>query len=842
MMSSILRLLRARLRARTVLRQEGFAIFGIAVGVALLFASQVANTSLTRSAAQLDRQVVGASQFQLDARGPGGFDEKLLGRVERVPGVRAAVPVLEQEVDVIGPHGQRSVDLIGPDPRFADVSGPLLQHFSATQLGVQHALALPAPLARAIGAGSLETVKLQVGARVVLTLLGATLGESEIGGLVDSPIALVPLRYAQRLTGMHGRITRIFIRCEPGQEDLVGVALTRLAGAAGVELEPGDYDSRLFAVAVAPASQSQDLFSAISALVGFMFALNAMLITAPARRRLIEGIRREGATRSKLVQILLFDAIVLGVLGCMLGLVLGDVLSIAFFKSTPGYLAFAFPVGSNRIVGAQSVALAVLAGMTAAVVGVLWPLRHVLVQAWQVEDVTGGAHRREWLVARLAIGLLCLAFTAIIPVVHSRGEVVGNVLLVIALVCLLPLLFDGLVAIFERAQRPLASAASALAVIELRTSRTRVRSLAIATTAAVAVFGIVEFHGIQRNLTNGLDSSARSIDSGAQLWVTPSGEASTLVTVPFKDAYSHALARLPGVQAVGLYRGGFLNWGLRRLWILAPPASSSQPIPAGQIVSGDLTLAAMRVRDGGWAVVSQVLATEHHLHVGQAFVLPSPRSITLRVAGVSNNLGWPPGTIVMSAVDYAQAWESGDPSAYAIQAKPDTTIATVQTEVRRALGPGTGLVVETVSEREQRHYTLAAQGLARLTQIRLLVLIAAVLAVTAAMGSLVWQRRDRIAAMKRDGYHRGVLWRWLVCESAVLLGTGCSIGAVFGLYGDLLGSHFLARETGFPVVIQVQGLAALSSFALVSLIAVAVTAVPGFLVARVPPGASSSAY
>jgi len=99
----ILWLYRARLRARAVLVQECFAIIGIAVGVALLFASQVASTSLTHSVTQLNTQLVGNTQFQVDARGPGGFSERLLGEVRRVPGVKTALPVLEQQANVIGP-------------------------------------------------------------------------------------------------------------------------------------------------------------------------------------------------------------------------------------------------------------------------------------------------------------------------------------------------------------------------------------------------------------------------------------------------------------------------------------------------------------------------------------------------------------------------------------------------------------------------------------------------------------------------------------------------------------------------------------------------------------------
>jgi putative ABC transport system permease protein len=255
-----------------------------------------------------------------------------------------------------------------------------------------------------------------------------------------------------------------------------------------------------------------------------------------------------------------------------------------------------------------------------------------------------------------------------------------------------------------------------------------------------------------------------------------------------------------------------------------------------------LALATARIRQGGWVVLSQTLADEHRLHVGQELTLPSPRPIALRVAALTTNLGWPPGTVILNASDYTRAWTSSDPSAYEIQTTPGTSARTVGNLARHVLGPASGLTVETIAERERRHYALAAQGLTRVSQIRLLVLIAAVLAVVGAMGSMIWQRRDLIASMKCHGYRDSVLWRWLLCESTVLIATGCSIGAIFGIYAQLLGSHFLATVTGFPVVFTIDGVAAISSFALVSVVAVAMLAIPGYLVARVPPRTVSTAY
>lgn len=837
----IFSLYRARLRAKTALVQECFAILGIAVGVALLFASQVASESLTHSVSELSRQIVGDTQFQLDARGPAGFDESWLSKVRKVPGVKVALPVLEQQVNIIGPAGERLVDLIGTDPRFAHFAGPLLRRFSAQQLAAQRAIALPDPIAHEIGAGPLQTIRLQSGANLATTLLGATLGAADIGALVHSPVAITPVGYAQRITGMHGRITRIFITPFPGRESQAKAGLARVAASADLNLQRSSFDASLFAVAAAPQGKSEALFSAISALVGFMFALNAMLITAPVRRKLIEDMRQQGATRWMTTQILLFDALVLGVLACIFGLALGEFLSIEVFHSTPGYLSFAFPVGNLRIVTFKCIALAVSAGMVAACLGVLWPLRDILTRPLQAVGRTE-LRPAHWAATRLMIGLICCVITTIILVTHPQSANLGSFTLIVALVCLLPFFFDGFVSLFDWVQRPFEGASPVIAVTELRTPPTRVRSLAIAATGAIAVFGTVAIGGAQANLEHGLESSARAVDSDADVWITPAGEFDAFATAPFKQFDVSHLARLPGVASVGAYRGSFLDWGNRRLWVLAPPSDSPRPFQGDQLESGELGSTVARLRAGGWAVLSRALAAEHGLHVGDSFLLPSPEPLRLRVAALSTNLGWPPGSLVINSTDYARAWRSPDPSAYAIQAKPGASPATIRGLVQEALLSHPGLVVETATEREHRHYVLAREGLSRLTQIRLLVLLAAMLAIAGAMGALIWQRRDLVAFIKCEGYHLGVLWRWLICESAILLVAGCSIGAIFGLYGEVLLSHALASVTGFPMVFHVGALIALTSFGLVSVVAVAVVALAGYAVVRVPPRTVSPAY
>jgi putative ABC transport system permease protein len=831
---------RARLRARLVIVQELLAVLGIAVGVALLFASQVASTSLNGSVRQLTSQLVGSSQFQIDARGPEGFSEQLVGEIQRLPGVSKALPVLEHSAVVIGPSGEEPVDLLGASPRFVRTGGPLLRRFKSTQLARFKAIALPAPLAAAIGAGPIQPVKLQIGDRVVSTLVGATLREAEIGGLVHSPVALLPVGYAQQLTGLTGRVTRVFVQARPGRNRQVRGALRQLAGAQGLNLKPADYDAQLFSIAASPENKGEGLFAAISALVGFLFAFNAMLLTISQRRDLIEALRLRGNTRAMTIQMLVFEALVLGVVACIIGLALGELLSIEFFRATPGYLAFAFPVGSQRIVTWQTVGLSVAAGLLAALIGVLAPMRDILRPTHQ-SKVASERAPRGWTRFRVGTGVVCLAATTGILLLRPQAAVLGSFTLIVALGCLLPFLFNLCVSVFTAVQGLLRVASPKLAIVELQDPLTRVRSLAVAATGAIAVFGSVAIQGAQHNLQKGLDRTATEINDVTGLWVSPSGTANTLGTTPFPSTVVAKLNGLPGVQAVSIYRGGFLDIGNRRAWVIAPPLASARPIPAGQIVDGNVQLATTRIRAGGWAVVSEAIANELHLHVGGFFTLPAPHPQVLRVAALSTNAGWPPGAIIINADEYASAWGSSDASALNVTVAPGSTPAQARAEVSRVLGRNSGLEVQTAAERAQSWKTISKQGLGRLTEIATLVLIAAILAIAGVMGSMIWQRRPDLAYIKRQGYRQGVLWRALFWETTLLLGAGCLIGAVFGLYGQLLISHALATVTGFPIVIDVGYINAVFSFAVVCAAALAILAVPGYFAVRVRPTSFSPA-
>jgi putative ABC transport system permease protein len=832
-LANVLHLYRVRLRAR--LLQECFAVIGIAAGVGLLFASQIASSSLSSSVGQLNSGIVGAAKLQLTARDAHGFDEKLVRQVRHLQGVRVAAPLLEVNANAKGPKGSESVELVGADGTLAQLGGALVRKVALTPFAGIGAVVLPSPVAKTIGVRKFgDTVTFEAYGHSSEAALYTRLTEKQIGPLISSPIAVGPLEYVQEASGLKGRVSRVLVEPAPGQTAVVRAALQRLAGGR-LSVESADYDEKLFAKAAAATNQSTQLFAVISALVGFLFAFNAMLLTVPQRRRLIADLRRDGYTPKAVIAVLMFDAVVLGAIACAIGLVLGDELSIHLFHSNPGYLSSAFALGAERIVNWQSIAISVGGGMGAASVAVLSPFKDIVsrdpLAAIATRDGTGTGGSSRLLTAG---GLLCLAATLTILLAAPQDAIAGMVTLIAALLALLALPLAMTLAVVRRLAPTIVSAVPHIAVMELRAGRSR--TIAIAATGAIAVFGSVAIQGAHSDLLKGLDNASADMNAATDVWVSPAGTSNLLMTAPFAPAALSKLAKLPGVRAVRSYRGGLLDYNDRRIWVIAPPREASPLIPPSQLVEGSVKSANARVREGGWAVVSLALADEHNLKIGKPFTVPAPNPTTFRVAAISTNIGWAPGAIIVNADDYAKAWGSTDVSAYNVLTKPGVTPEQGAREVRGALGAGSGLAVQTAEAHANKLRAITRQGLTRLSQIATLILVAAVLAMAAAMGAMIWQRRPRLAKLKLEGFPRSELWHTIVLESLILLGVGCFSGAVFGLFGQQLLDRALNIVINYPVVSSVGVVVALSSLALVTAAAVLMVAIPGWFAAKVPAG------
>jgi putative ABC transport system permease protein len=826
---------------------ELLAALGIAMGVALVFAVLVANSSIAGSVEQLVHGITGKASLEVAARDTHGFDQRLAAAVADTPGVTVAAPLLEQRVSLRGSHGQSvTVDLIGATVELAALDGPVTQAFGRRGVQLSRSLLMPSAVAHALGVRPDSTVILRTGSRSRRVPVGIVAGAALIGPLADSPVAVAPLAYAQDLTGRDQRLTRVLVRTKPGTTDQVRAELTRRLGGI-LNVRSSDSEARLIRQAASANDQSTTLFAAISAIVGILFAVNAMLLTVPRRRRLVRQLTLQGFGAGQLACLLIFEALVLGIASSILGLLLGDQLSRHLFHSVPGYLSFAFPVGGQRVVTATSVAVAVATGVLASLLAMGPAFRDAFAaQPARPGDAEGTSGRSgRWAWTAPAAGCLLVVATALVVLLAPEATIFGIGALVIGMLLLLPSILRGLIAVVWAAVSGTRVRSAAIraglapvivAVGELRGKTAR--GPAIAATIALAVFGSVAIEGAHGDLLRGLDGGAYGLTHSADLWIAPGGDVNTLTTMDFRRpaGLDAALRRVPGVANVRTYQGGFLDLPDRRVWAIGRPSGDRIIIPKGQVTEGDPVQAVQRIRRGdGWAAVSDVIAAKEHLHVGQHFELPTPAGqMRFRLAARLTNVGWPPGTIILNQRDYARAWLTSDPSAIEIDLKPGTSAVAVPA-IRRIVGDsGAPLSVQTAGERWDLLRSNARQGLGRLTQIATLVLIGAIVSTALAMWASVRQRKPAIASSRVQGFGFLQLWASLLAEAALLLGFGSAIGAAFGLGGQLLLSRWLRLTTGFPTEYAPAIVLAVGLFAIVAAAALAVIAVPGYSAARTP--------
>jgi putative ABC transport system permease protein len=822
-------------RVEQHIAQEFMACVGIAVGVALFFGVLVAGTGVTGSAPQLVHEIVGSARFALTARSPAGFDGKITEAVRRSPGVWVATPILKAPAILVGPKGRQSIQLIGVTPTIIGLESEATRDLGAGAQLLAGGLGLPAQVAGEVGAQPRKPITLLVGGTPHTVLVRDVLGTQTIGAVANSPVAVALLPAVQQLTGNVGRVTQVLVRTRPGADRLVLRELNQLAGGR-IEVVSADNELQLLQEAAKPSNQSTRLFAFIGAMVGFLLALSAVLITMPERRRFTAELRSLGFTRRYIVVILASQAAILGIMGSLLGIGLGLFLAHTFFHQSPGFLATAFLLGSHQTVHATTVLLAVGCGVLAAFGSLVPPLadlRSDVSDAVLRDPGDAGQNIATGMMLRISIvGVALIGVVTVLALVVPSVTIFTGVLLAVAGLCLIPVAYLGLVWVLTRASYDLPGSTLPITVSELEATTTR--SIVLAGIVALAVYGSVAVGGAQHDLLGGLDRAVVQAWSTAQIWVTPDGNIFDADSFHPDDTLTK-LGQAPGIASVLVHQGGFLDFGKHRLWIRATPPNNSTMVLSSQLLNGNLALATARLRGRGWATVSGGFAAEHHLQVGGAFTLPTPSGpARFNVAAITTNIGWPSGTITMNTADYGHYWQMTEPTTLAISLKPGVSLQAGKAAVARALGPATSLRIQSSEERIAEVENTIREGLRSLGEIAKLLLIAAALAVATALGTAIWQRRTLLASLKAQGFDSWQLWRAILAESAALLAIGGITGTILGVYGHALASRWLVRTTGFPAPFAIAWEQILVTLALVMGIALLVIALPGLRAARVP--------
>jgi putative ABC transport system permease protein len=301
------------------------SMVGIALGVAVFVSVQIAiHTAIESFNASVDH-VSGKANLQVTSFGR-GFSEDVYLKVKKVPGVKAATPVIQYVSKMDEPIGE-PLYLLGIDV-FSDRPFREYQFYENDDEGLlflktPHSIAITEKLANRHGLKRGQKINLIVGSKkVTLTITNLLKMEGPAKSL-EGNFGLIDIASAQEALEKVGLIDRIDLIVDKSRPIEATERELKKVIPPGVEVRRSDTRSGQIEKMVSAFHLNLTALSFISLIVGMFLIYNAISVSVIQRRREIGILRSIGLTRPQVLTLFIGEAAWIGCLGSLIGIGVG---------------------------------------------------------------------------------------------------------------------------------------------------------------------------------------------------------------------------------------------------------------------------------------------------------------------------------------------------------------------------------------------------------------------------------------------------------------------------------------------------------------------------------------
>lgn len=655
-------------------------LLSVVLGVAAVVAITTASGATRRAYDDMYRSMAGRASLEVVNAGGGAYDEEIAATISALPGVEAAVPVLQRptiiylpEIDDPGQIRERiQVTLLGIDPDkdpsvrdYALAAGEFFREGAG--------VLLDADFAAHIGVRVGDTIKLPVGKQ-------KRLAEAEVVGLLSPKGAatfsqggtlFLSLKVGQKLMGVGPKIDATHVVLEKGvKEEAVRAELVRTL-PQGMRVQRPAARTELADKTLLQSEQGLHLATALSLVIALFIIFNTFLMNVSERRRQLSIMRAIGATRSQVSGMMLSEGLMLGVLGTALGIGLG-VFGAQYVTDAMGALM-------NSQLPRPGIALwpcvlGTVFGLVVSLAGVYFPAR----KASSVSPLEGmgGSYSEDregphWLMT--TVGILLAVTTTVMLVLTILGRLPPIMapgvaaIFMVGLVMLAPLALPGLSRLLTPMLSPFLHYEGRLARLQLLRRRLR-------TGLTIGVLFVA--------IGTGIGTSNATFDNIQDIhrWYTKTFIGDFFVRAMLPDFSSGGTADMPlevgeeiraidGVEHVDtliLVRVEVLG---EAAMVIASGFGSDQPLKLDLLdAEPEETIRRM---SAGEMVVSSVLSERLKLKPGDELEIPTPQGPRVfRIAALSNEYAFGGVVLHLNEAVARQAFEVEGAHAFAVSADP----------------------------------------------------------------------------------------------------------------------------------------------------------------------------
>ena len=765
--------------------RHGMALLAVALGVALAWSVHLINASALAEFSAAVRAANGEPDLSL--RGPReGFDDALFERVAAAPGVRLATPLLE--IDTLGrsPAGERvALRLLGIDALSVAAVAPQLLPRAAAGAG---RLAMLDPdqvflnaRARALlGVRDGEGLALRAGSGWQTLRVAGDLAAA--GG----PLAVMDIAGAQAHFGLGGRLTRIDLRLEPGQD--ATALLAALALPPGVQAVPADAAEQRLSALSRAYRVNLTVLALVALFVGAFLVYSVVSLSLAQRTPAFALLGVLGLSARERRWLLLAECAALGLAGSLLGLALGAGLAYAALHWLAGDLGGGYFPGIAPALRWQPAAAAgfALLGTLSALVGGWMPARRAeaLSPAQALKGLGDPAPPRSaaW------PGLLLLALGGALAFAPPLfGLPIAAYLSVAALlfggVALVPAVVQALLAVLPAPRQALRLLALRRAGFQRHTASAAVAGVVASLALSVALTVMVtSFRG---GVADWLDQVLP-----ADLYARSAGSAATAETTWLEPAFVEAVAALPGVERVLASRVRALQLAPQR----PPVALLARPLaqPARELPLLAPPLPALPGEAGVY--LSEAAAALYDKQPGDAITLPIAAQ-PLRVLGIWRDYARQFGAIAIDAGTYRALTGDTRVNDLAIWLRPGVDAAQVQRALRALDGDAGLLEFSSTPELRALSLSIFDRSFAVTRYLQAVAIAIGLVGIAASLSAQVLARRKEFGLLSHLGLTRAQIIGVVAGEGAAWLAAGTLIGLALGLAVSVVLVHVVNPQS-----------------------------------------------
>ena len=823
--------------------QSGMFVLGVALGVGVVVAIDIANSSASRAFILSSESLVGRATHQIIG-GPNGFSSELYRQVRIDLGLKRSAPVVTEFVRVAG--SDQALRLLGVDP-FAEP--PFRSYLAGVDDTVDYealnriiaepgAVVISESLAGRLGLAPEANLQISAGGSFgAATLVGILKPDNNASQQALDDLIISDIATAQELLGRPGRLSRIDLILDEAELPALAAALP-----PGISLVDVKEENTLDQM-IAAFELNLQAMSLLALVVALFLIYNTVTFSVVQRRSVLGIMRSLGTTRGQIFRFILLEACILGAVGTVLGLALGIIFgrgAVALVSQTISDLYFSVNV-QRMNVPPESLLKGALIGMGASLLAAAlpsWeatrtPPAGVMKRSNEEENmrrflpaITVGAVLMN-LLGLLLLGVpdsLALSLAALLCIVVG-GAMFTPVVLLLAM-CLL----DGPSAALFGVVGRLAARA-----VTRSLSRTAV-AVAALTIAVSVIVGVSAMIGSFRDTV--ADWLGNSL--GAQIYVSPPLFASNNASVDVDKGVKDIVLAVPGVAAVS---------SARHVTVSAPDFPDLPPV---NLLASDFDIAGENRRfkwtmvpvedhqaalNAGRVMVSEPFAFRRGIdELSNLITLNTERGPeTFAVFGVYFDYSTDQGVVYMARSVYDRYFSDTDISSLGVFTVPGADADAVIAELRTRL-VDYDLLVQDNARLRAGALEVFDRTFAITVALRLLTTLVAFIGILSALMALQLEQGREYGVMRATGMTGSQLMRYALIQTGLMGLVAGVLALPIGVVMSLVLTYVInMRSFGWTMQFAMQPSIFVEALVIGVLAALLAGVYPAWLLGRMQP-------